>query len=85
MTTDTDQLLATVRAGLWGDEHEAHIATAALDSLTNELGRMRRDVAAMGRALASADRELERVKAERDEWEERYDELLATVGGTWPG
>jgi hypothetical protein len=28
---------------------------------------------------------LREAERERDEWEQRYDELLSAVGGVWPG
>lgn len=36
-------------------------------------------------ALENAARTVEDVVRERDEWEQRYEDLLASVGGTAPG
>ena len=35
-------------------------------------------------ALEAAAAEIQRLRAERDEWEERYEDLLSRCGGTMP-
>lgn len=43
------------------------------------------DLAEVTAALDEAADAVERLTRERDEWEERYDELLSACGGVWPG
>lgn len=36
-------------------------------------------------ALDSLEEQYAALERERDEWEQRYEELLSEVGGVWPG
>lgn len=52
------------------------------------LGDASRDISKLIRGLREASglqEQLQTAEKERDEWEERYEELLSAVGGVWPG
>ena len=91
------ELAQTVRSALdYGSDFPGH---EALDSLLGQIEALNAENASLNaenRDLLEKwsargtriDRLVEQgklVERERDEWEERYEELLSSVGGVWPG
>jgi len=81
------------------ERHAPAVVWHALDESYSEIDRLRTALDAadkriayqsdlskrQGERIQKAEAALVTLKAERDEWENRYNELLAEVGGVWPG
>ena len=56
-----------------------------LQQTVAERDQLRRDLMDADKQADVLVAERDQLRKERDEWERRYEELLASIGGTWPG